>query len=673
MVEKGDLGSARDALVREVEALRAEVEALRAELRALRTRSELFESVLDLVCVADFEGRFLELNPAWERVLGYAIAELRLKPYLDFVHPDDVEPTREAARRLTEGKDVTRFENRYRTKGGRYRWLSWTAIAKPEERKVYSIARDVTRQHEMEVELRESEAKYRALFNGMLDGYAFYDVVVDEGGTPIDYEFLDVNPAFEEITGLKAGRVVGERVKSVLPDLESQWIEIFGRVAKTGIPTRFEGYSRVFDKHFEILVFLPLPGQVACTFRDVTSRKRIERERAALQAQVLHKQKLEGLGIMAGGIAHDFNNLLAAIISGVELAADELPPATDGGAALESVLTAARRAAELCRQMLMYSGKADLSKAPVQLKALLEETLALATPSISRKNEVDVRVDETPPAVEADRTQVQQVVLNLLLNATEAIGDREGRIEITTRERRLTSDDIDGLLGNDEMAPDEYVELSIRDTGGGMPPSVVKRIFDPFFSTKFTGRGLGLAATLGIVRAHGGGIRVDTEEGVGTTFRVYLPVSGKRAEAEKSSELAGRPNAAGTLLVCDDEALVRDLTARLARGLGYEVQEAVDGQVAVELIEQSPQSFAALVIDLSMPRMSGIEAVSLLREHNVDVPVILMSGHEESQTVSAAQSLGPIAFLRKPFRRNELQDLLSKLTTGRPRESSAGS
>ncbi|HWO08937.1 MAG TPA: PAS domain S-box protein, partial [Polyangiaceae bacterium] len=272
------------------------------------------------MCAVGTDGYFKELNAAWTDALGWSLEELMASPYIEFVHPDDVEATRAAARQLREGVAVTAFRNRYRHRDGSYRWLSWNAVFDTDQQQVLGVARDETEVVNTRRALEASEAAYTQLFNGMLDGFSYHEMIFDEHGNPADYRFRAVNPAFEEMTGLRAADLVGRRVLEVLPGTEKHWIEVSGRVTLTGEPIRYENYSQEFDKWFEVLLFRPAEGQFACTFHDITARKQAEKERAELQAQFEHAQKLESLGMMAGGIAHDFNNLLTAIIGGVELA-----------------------------------------------------------------------------------------------------------------------------------------------------------------------------------------------------------------------------------------------------------------------------------------------------------------------------------------------------------------
>jgi two-component system, cell cycle sensor histidine kinase and response regulator CckA len=648
-----------------LEKANARIAELEARLRADEPRRMLFEHALDLMCVAGPDGYFKELNASWTSALGWTLEELIAVPFMHFVHPEDLEATRKAAERLAKGAEVTAFENRYRHKDGSYRWLLWNAVFDRDAMRILAVARDVTEFRKTRQALEETEAAYRQLFDGMLDGFSYHDMIFDEAGNPVDYRFRAVNPAFEEMTGLKAEKLVGRRVLEVLPGTEKHWIEVFGGVAKTGQPVRYENYSQEFDKWFEVLAFRPGEGQFACTFHDITARKKAEAERARLQAQVEQAQKLESLGMMAGGIAHDFNNLLTAILGGIELAVADMP--SDVGAAksdLGTATAAAERARELCRQMLTYAGRAETQKEAIDLVALTREIVSLASPSLKKKVSVKVECPPSPLRVVADRSQISQVLLNLVLNAGDAIGDNEGRIAVRTGVRPFSADELGRFRGTRGLSAGSYAFVEVRDTGLGMSEETLSKIFEPFFTTKFAGRGLGLSATLGIVRAHEGAILVESEPGKGTRFLFVLPFAGEQVEGPAIARPEERKWApSGTILLCDDESAVRRVTARLVNLLGFDVLEASDGQQAVDFFHDRASEFRAVLLDMMMPKKSGLEVLPLLRERRADIPVVLMSGYDENQLASGLDD-ARITFLRKPFRKDDLERALRQVLEG---------
>jgi two-component system, cell cycle sensor histidine kinase and response regulator CckA len=639
----------------------ARIAELEAQLRADEPRMRLFEHALDLMCVAAIDGYFKQLNSSWTSVLGWSLEELMAVPFIEFVHPDDLEATQRAAAQLARGADVAAFLNRYRHKDGSYRWLSWNAVIDLEPLRILAVARDVTEVIETRQALKASEAAYKELFHGMLDGFSYHDMIFDAAGEPTDYRFRAVNPAFEEMTGLKAADLIGRRVLEVLPGTEKHWIETFGSVVKTGTPLRYENYSQEFDKWFEVLAFCPAPGQFACTFHDITARKQAEAERAQLQTQVEYAQKLESLGMMAGGIAHDFNNLLTVILGGIELATGDLTDhpelvKDDLGAAT----AAAERARDLCRQMLTYAGRADPVKARFDLSELTREILTLAAASLSKKVKLRVQYAAEPLLVLVDRAQITQVVLNLVINAGDAIGDAEGEITVRTGVRQFAASELISFTEAGGLAAGSYTFVEISDNGSGMSRETLAKIFDPFFTTKAAGRGLGLAATLGIVRAHGGGMLVESEPGKGARFLFALPrVSEQFAAAAPDSapRLAGRGD---TVLVVDDETAVRRVTARMLNSLGYDAIEASDGEQALEFMRHCPPKLKAVLLDIAMPKLGGLDVLPVLREQHQDLPIVLMSGYDESRLASSVSS-ARLTFLRKPFRQDELRQALMRV------------
>ncbi|HKP59365.1 MAG TPA: PAS domain S-box protein [Polyangiales bacterium] len=637
---------------------------LEAQLRENEPRLRLFQNALDLMCVAGTDGYFKQLNPSWTTVLGWSIEELTSVPYLDFVHPDDAEATRGVARSLAAGSGVVAFQNRYRHRDGSYRWLSWNAVVDATEVRVLAVARDVTDIIETRQALKASEDAYKHLFDGMLDGFSYHDMIFDEAGEPLDYRFRAVNPAFEEMTGLKAADIVGRRVLEVLPGTEKHWIEASGGVTKTGIPLRYEAYSQEFDKWFEVLLFRPVPGQFGCTFHDVTARKKAEAERAHLQAKLEYTQKLEGLGVMAGGIAHDFNNLLTVILGGIELAIEAIQ---DPGAVKDELMpatAAAERARDLCRQMLAYAGRAEPCKAAADLSALTREILPLAGPSLSKKVRLHTEFPETPLRVLLDHSQLTQVILNLLINAGDAIGDAEGDIHVRTGVREFADSELMSFTEAGGLESGSYAFVEVRDSGVGMSSETITKIFDPFFTTKATGRGLGLAATLGIVRAHRGGMLVQSEPGQGSCFLCALPLASDAVVAQPDAAKQSTLRATGTVLVVDDEPAVRRIAARMVNSLGFDVLEASDGAQAIEFLANNASGASAVLLDMMMPKMGGLDVLPLLRERRHDLPIVLMSGFDESR-LAGGLSDENLTFLQKPFRRDQLARALDHLFEGR--------
>ena len=370
-------------------------------------------------------------------------------------------------------------------------------------------------------------------------------------------------------------------------------------------------------------------------------------ERRNLEEQVQQSQRLESLGLLAGGVAHDFNNLLTGILGNASLALDMLNPSEPARSMLESVIQASERAADLTRQLLAYAGKGRFFVRPVDISTLVREISELMRTSLPKKVRFLVDLADHLPPVEADSTQIQQLVMNLVLNAGEAIGDAAGTVHVITRlETRSPNGATNAAVGR-------HVCIEVGDTGCGMDEATRAQIFDPFFSTKFTGRGLGLAAALGIARSHQGQIDVETSPGAGSTFRVWLPAAEAAAAEERVPAGAHHSHAdlGGTaaILVIDDEHLVRATAKSALEYFGYTVYEAEDGSSGVDLFRKFHDRIALVLLDLTMPEMSGEEVFDLLRQIQPEIPVIVSSGYDESEATRRFAGKGVSGFLKKPY------------------------
>lgn len=399
---------------------------------------------------------------------------------------------------------------------------------------------------------------------------------------------------------------------------------------------------------------------------DVTDRTRIELETLAVERKLRHTQKLESLGILAGGLAHDFNNLLAAILGNAELAIRKLEKGSPALSNIEAIEKTALRSADLCRQMLAYSGKGDMVKEKLDPAELTADTTRLLEVSIGKGVILHCDFAEDTPPVLADATQLRQVVMNLITNASEAIGEGRGTVDISTGGMRCSREYLDDCYLRDDLQEGQYSFISIRDDGKGIPPPDIDRLFDPFFSTKFAGRGLGLSAVLGIIRGHSGTIRISSEPNVGTEMMVLLPsVVSSRWSGEEAHESPGQNwKGHGTVLLVDDEEFVRNVGRQILEKMGFSVKSARNGEEALDIFRRSPGDLSAVLLDHSMPRMNGIRCFELMRRHDDSVPIILCSGFTGEQVMEEYGEKGPDSFLRKPYRMNELRNVMREIIEG---------
>ncbi|MBD3368218.1 MAG: response regulator [Candidatus Eisenbacteria bacterium] len=416
--------------------------------------------------------------------------------------------------------------------------------------------------------------------------------------------------------------------------------EVFGVVAVQ----RYDQASVYTEKHLEIMTF------VSGTIAAAIERMRAQEERRELEEQMRHAQKLESLGVLAGGIAHDFNNLLTGILGNADLALMSTTSDTAVGKSLKEIKKSAERAADLSKQMLAYSGRGNFVIEPIDLNDVVAEMSNLLEVSISKKATLRCDLSSGLPPVTGDPTQVRQVIMNLITNASDAIGDEDGVISLSTGVGECTQADLAQCYAGSELAEGTYVYVEVSDTGCGMSEETLTKIFDPFFTTKFTGRGLGLAAALGIIRGHKGGIHVQSREGRGTTFRILFPADEARPVPDGKPAVQSTAGASdGTVLLVDDEETVRLVGASMLEQSGFKVVTASDGNEAVEYFRDHQDEVGCVLLDLTMPRMDGRETFDELRRIREDVRVVLSSGYSEQEVYGQFAGEGIAGFVQKPY------------------------
>jgi two-component system, cell cycle sensor histidine kinase and response regulator CckA len=392
--------------------------------------------------------------------------------------------------------------------------------------------------------------------------------------------------------------------------------------------------------------------------REMEERHEAEEQRRRLETQVQHTQRLESLGVLAGGIAHDFNNLLASIMGYASLAAADLPENSTARQSIERVLFAARSAADLTQQMLAYSGRGTFVLEAVNITQLIERVARLLESTIPKKATLRLHLAAGLPSIHADASQIQQVVMNLITNAAESLIDGYGAVDVTTGVEWVDEGQRTATERGENLAPGEYVFLEVKDTGCGMDPETQNHIFDPFFTTKFTGRGLGLAAVLGIVRGHHGAIQVQSRPSEGTTFRVTFPAVAVCESAQDETAVLEPWTGHGTVLVVEDQAPVRDLARMILERSGLTVLTAEDGRQAVAVFTKHLDEVHAVLLDLSMPGMDGVEVLQYMTGLAPEVRVVLCSGYNEQDVNARLHGLRPAGFLRKPYHPAELIERL---------------
>ena len=491
--------------------------------------------------------------------------------------------------------------------------------------------------------LRESEARFRSVAETASCAIFIY-------GQQIEY----MNEAGAKITGYDLEEIVGQPLLNLVHPLDRELVRARAEARLRGetVPPRYEfriltrqGETRWIDFATGTLTLGARVLGLGTAF-DVTDRVKASEGMLRVERRLHEAQKLESLGLLAGGVAHDFNNLLTIIQGNTSMIRDAMEEPEVAQACLVNIEDTCRHASELLLQMLTYSGRGSVQARMLDLNRLIQEISQLLSISLPRGAALAYELAETLPPVQADAAQLQQVVMNLVTNAAEAMGGRDGTVTLRSGLRDLGRAELVGLRAVDTMEPGPYVFLEVEDTGAGMTEATLARIFDPFFTTKATGKGLGLAAMRGIVRGHGGGVEIQSQQGMGTIFRVYLPIHGATDPAEPQATLAGKPSLSGLVLLADDEAGIRDFARRVLVQAGFEVLVASNGLEVVELAQIHRTQLRLILLDLTMPLRSGDEALADLRAMGYEGPVIRWSGYVQED---GPPPEGRTSFLRKPF------------------------
>ncbi len=630
---------------------------------AIRESEERFRTVVETlpggVWLSDGT-RPLMANSGMVDLSGYAMEEILTPGFLGrFVRADYADVVRQRGDARMRGESAP---SPYRVpairKDGTELWieLHGSRTTYREQPVNLVVAFDVTEQELAQQRLEESARQLREMLSGLP-----VSVWITDGA-----EVIYANPAAAELTGhtleqlMSPGYMYG---KAIHPDdRDRMWEMGAARVRGERVPSTYEvrivradGTVVPAEIHASLITLRGNPASLVVAV-DLSERQRAEEERRMIETRLQHAQKLESLGLLAGGIAHDFNNLLVGMLGNADLALSQLSPESPARETVGDVMVAAQRAADLTRQMLAYSGKGRFVIQSLSLERVVEEVAHLLDSSISRK--ATLRFDFAPqlPDVEADAAQLQQVVMNLIINASDALEDERGVITVSTGVTHCDTAYLTETYLDDELPEGDYVHLEVSDTGKGMDRETRERIFDPFYTTKFTGRGLGLAAVLGIVRGHRGAIKVYSERGRGSTFKVLLPPA--PAPRQERTETTGTAAAAwsgmGTVLLVDDDATVRGVAGRMLQNMGFDVIAVASGEEAVTLFAERAASITLAIVDLTMPGLDGGEVFQQFRRIRPDVRVILTSGYNEQEATSALLGKGLAGFIQKPFRYADL-------------------
>jgi PAS domain S-box-containing protein len=527
---------------------------------------------------------------------------------------------------------------------------------------------EITERTRIEKELRASEMRMSTILRSL--PVAVYTAIV-----PADEDATWISQGIERFVGYPPEKFMREPhfwTDNIHPDDQARVKQQYRKVLDED-EVRLEYRWRTANGSYRWILdnALALPSekgqakQVIGIFMDITDRKKAEEEKLVMERRMLESQKLESLGMLAGGIAHDFNNLLMAIVGNIDIALLTSSSSPEMNSLLSAAQQAAQRATSLTKQLLAYSGKGNFTIEPTDLNVLIAETTRLFKASISKNASLRMHLDPALSMIDADPSRVQQIIMNLIVNASEAIGDRLGVITLATRTRHYDDRALSESRLERKLPAGTYVVLEVSDTGCGIDGDAMRRIFDPFFTTKFMGRGLGLSAVMGIVDSHGGAIMVESEPGAGSTFTILFPPSVCSTETVTSPDGDGAEKAAsvfsGTILLVEDEEPVRTTCAALLKLLGFTVVEAASGREAIEAMKTMAGAVSCAIVDMTMPGMNGIAASSELRRIRPDLRIILTSGYLQQEVEDGLAKDGAVGFLHKPYQLSELRALLGRV------------
>lgn len=628
-----------------------ERERAKRELLASEQRYRLhFEHATDVIYSYDTELKVLDVSPSVERVLRYAPEELVGKSFMELnvLAPESLESAFADAMRVLAGERLTSAEYAFVAKDGTrvYGEVNGAPIESDGKMvRVVSVARDITKRKQAEEALRASEQTKRLLIDESPLG-----ISIIRNGVRVY-----ANPALAKMYGVETqDELMG---KPVAEFIDPEGRKLVAQVENDVLMGKAIGGSyeiSAIRKNGECFDLTFWPRKIAYRGEPaVLSFLADTSESGRLKAQLVRAQKMEAIGTLAGGIAHDFNNLLNIILGYTELILADRTEGDKDYADLQAIRLAASRATDLVKRILTFSRRVETHRRPLDLNVEVERARELLSRTIPKMITIELLRDDDLKNIDADPGQIEQILLNLAVNARHAIGERNGKIVIETKGVWLDEDYCRRQVG---IRPGEYVLLAVSDTGHGMRREVLDHIFEPFFTTKKPGEGtgLGLAMVFGIVQGHGGHITCHSEPGTGTTFRMYFPVIEIEQQPNEDTERAQPVCGTETILIVDDEDLIRELGQRFLSRAGYTALAAGNGREALEIYRNKKQEIALVILDLIMPQMGGIECLEKLLQIEPNAKVIIASGHLPDGNVRESLLRNAKGFVRKPYNLEEI-------------------
>jgi two-component system, cell cycle sensor histidine kinase and response regulator CckA len=655
------------AFVRDIADRKRAEDAIREREERLRV---IFEASNSGIILVTSQGIIDFANRRMAEMFGIQLHELLGTSYSEHLHESEKKVGDERMHMLIRGEiQSVANERRFIRKDGTDFWghLSGRRLENPDGslQALVGVISDITELKQMIRLLAESEVRLRTLVQTIPDMIWLKDV---------NGVYLFCNTKFERFFDARETEIVGKTDYDFVDNELADFFRKYDRKAMAAGKSSCneEWITFADDGHRALLETIKTPMNdadgkligVLGIARDITDRKKSEEDRIDLERQLLHSQKLESLGILSGGIAHDFNNLLQAVLGNLDLALMRLPQETSARKNIDQAIKAALHAAKLTNMMLAYSGKGLFVIKPLNLTELVEENAAMLDATIPKSITLEQHLDHALPIIKADAGQLQQVIMNLITNASEAIGDASGTITLATGVGEIDQNVLNESRLDEKTAAGRYVWLEVRDNGCGMDEETLHKLFDPFFTTKFTGRGLGMSAVLGIIRAHKGAFLAKSVPGGGTTIKVLFPtaddqpagsdpVSAGESVQEKQAGLSVK------VLVVDDEDMIRAVSTAMLKELGFETLAAASGEEALALFREAGDSIGVVLLDQVMPGMDGVSVFKELRNIRPDIKVLLASGFSKQEVSERFRGLGLNGFLPKPY---TLKNLTAELT-----------
>jgi len=632
----------------------------------------IVEHVLDAIIRFDQEGYIKSWNPMAEQMFGYSEAEARGQLLEDLLIPPRLRHAhlgnfRRHLKRARGGLMNRRVEGVALCKNGSELAVEFVgSVVKQGDTPAYvMVLHDISQRKAAEEALRNSHANLETQIEARTQELNHLASILEAtvnfvGMADLQGHIYYINPAAKAMVGLKPDIALDTlnfknfHSPKVCKNLHET---IFPQVMKLGV---FETNCEFLDQDGKAIptasIFMSLPDKQGNPSRLAVIARDLRNE-IALQQQIEHVDRLESLGILAGGIAHDFNNILTAIIGNAGIAANKLHRDSPVHKHLQRIEQSSVQAANLCKQMLAYSGKACFVIQSVNLSTLIADMSSLLEVSVDKSVRLELNLCEQLPAIDIDITQIQQIIMNLVINASEACNNEHGSITVSTGIMHVDAIYLQNSLHQNDVSSGDFVYLNVSDNGCGMTKDTKKKIFDPFFTTKFTGRGLGMSAVLGIVHGHQGLIQLDSTPDKGSTFNIALPISTANCVSIDNEPLHQiKPHGSGTVLIIDDEETIREVTSMALSEVGFSIVTAVDGQDGIEVFQQQ-HDIVGIILDMTMPRMNGEACFDALHKIDPNVPVILSSGYSEEDAMARFQSKGLAGFIQKPYKIDAFQHL----------------